>query len=201
MLKYLFGKKKKSVVLNKNLLTAVQNKLPNVKSLTAMRLAVRTHKPSQKRIAVLRVKPLIKKKHTRGLTARKIQKMGYPRDPYPQVMSGGNFSEGNVELFNFLSKTIAKRRGITNMEFWPTVKNLSYNNLVTMESRNTGKSKNNINKSVRRRAPRGFEYMYGTHNNYENVNNNYRKRINNLRRYQNSVPNRVRGALNRIANE
>jgi hypothetical protein len=204
MLKYLFGKKKKLPVLNnKTALTVIQEKLiqPNLKNLTAMRLAVRTHKPSQKRIAVLRGKPRLNKKHTQGLTARNIQKMGYPRGPYPHVMSGGNFSEGNVELFlfNFLSKNIAKRKKIPYTEFRPTVMNLSYNNLLTMESRNTRKSKNNINKSVRRRAPRGLEYMYGKHNNYPDANSNYRNAINKLNTYQNSIPNRVRGALNRIA--
>lgn len=205
MLKYLFGKKKKlPPVLNQNSLSKIQEKL-NLTNLLAFRKVFRAPRPTQKHIAVLSGKPRLNKKHTQSLTAQNIQKMGYPRGPYPRVRfnnEGGEFTEGtNTELSHFLSKNIAKRKKIPHMEFilTPGIMQMSYNNLLTMESRNTRKSKNNINKSVRRRAPRGLEYMYGKHHNYPGVNNNYRRGINKLRRYQNSVPNKVRGALNRIA--
>jgi len=208
MLKYLFGKKKKKLpVLNRNSLSKIQQFLiqqpnPNLKNVETLSLLFKnTPRPRQNPIAVLSAKPRLNKKHTQGLTARNIQKMGYPRGPYPHVMSGGRFSEGDVELFNFLAKNIAKRKKIPYMEFWPNVRNMSYNNLLKMESMNTKKSKNNINKSVRRRAPRGLEYMYGKHNNYPGAISNYRNAINNLNTYQNSLPIKVRGALNRIANK
>ena len=198
------------MINNRDTLNKVRKKLPNLGSVASMTKAFKTqHRPSQKFLAGLKVKPLINKKHTGGLSARTVQRMGYPRSgPYPQVRlnNNGQFTEtAEAELTHFLATQIAKRKNMNYMTFWLTgAKNMTYNNLLNMESRNTNKSKNSINKKVRRLAPRGMEYAHG---NYPNINNNgrrgmnnyYRTNINRLARYQNEVPTKVRGALNKIA--
>ena len=169
------------MVLPRNIMNKIVNKSKSKNVYKALRVKNAVSKASQRRVAKL---ALGNKKLKGNLSARNIQKMGYPENVFPVHMLNGKFTEGNnVALYNAAMRKVNNANIATN----------NYYSLINRMTSNRFPTHNNVNKYLRRTAPRGLRYsrLAGGENVYKN-------RINKLHRYQVGVPGRVQKALNRL---
>lgn len=166
-------------------------KRTNAKTVASLRATSKhmIRKPTQKQMAMLRVKNLIKNIHKKQPTATQVRRRGYPMNKMPAVNLQGELVEGNAAaLPNALANRLVQKSGINKMTLSTRY---TYPQLLAMEAAYTGRSINNINRNLRKTAPRGIRYTVLAGSNYKTI-------INRIEKYGKKVPRKVREALNRL---
>ena len=166
-----------------HILNKIKKKVSNRTAFNSLGVSSKgVKKSSQKNVAILALKNknFPRKKF---LSARNVQKMGYPAGVYPVHALGGKFTEGNVALWN------AARRKLENANM-----NTNYYELLNSLTNNKNIYPNNVNRRLRRTATRGMAYT-------NEAGGNSRANINALHRYQVGLPGFVEKRLNKFSKQ